>query len=181
MENLTELPNPIEKEISSEEKYLISEMKLKMKIMTTLAYKDSVFERMYPVRIQVNSCIKSCYDDLGDIQSLQGLDQNPQKLKILGKCVKDCRMAEEDMLHFYRNIDFMSLFKVEFCIKGCKKKGILKSGLNIDQFRTEKEHLDCYFSCYSRLDRRYRMYWKDKRNDILARYYGSGKLNNMYE
>lgn len=168
-------------QLGHHEESLISEMKLKMKILTTLAYKDSVFEKMFPIKKQVNSCIKTCYDDLGEIQTLENLDGGSQKLKVLGSCVKDCRMAEEDMLHFYRNIDFMSIFKLEFCAKGCQKGSILTKRFNLDSFETQKEHQDCYFKCYSRLDRRYRMYWKGKRDDILARYYGSGGLENMYD
>ena len=167
--------------MSDQEKFLISEMKLKMKMMTTLAFKDTVFEKMFPVKKRVNSCIKSCYDDLGEIQKLENLSGGNQKLKILGNCVKDCRMAEEDMLHFYRNIDFMSIFKMEYCAQGCKKGSVLTKSLISNSFELKKENLDCYFSCWSRLDRRYRKYWKGKRDDILARYYGAGGLEDMYE
>ena len=156
-------------------------MKLKMKIMTTLAYKDQIFEKMFPIRKKVNTCIKNCYGDLGKIQTLKNLDSpSNQKLKILGKCVKDCRMPEEDMLHFYRNIDFMSLFKLEFCAKGCNKGSVLSKGLNADNWQLKSEELGCYFQCWSRLDRRYRDYWTVKRDDILNRYYGSGSLDDMY-
>lgn len=149
-------------------------------MMTTLAYKDTVFEKLYPVQKKVNSCIKRCYTNLGEIQDLQNLSQSSLKIKNLGNCVKGCRMVEEDMLHFYRNIDFMSIFKFEFCVKGCKKGSLLSQRFNLNNFETRKEEIACYFSCWSRLDRRYRMYWKDKRDDILARYYGQGAFTDMY-
>ena len=87
-------------------------------------------------------------------------------------------MAESDLLHFHKNIDFLSLFKFEYCAKGCKNGNLLLA--KSAGIKNEKDNVDCYFSCWSRLDRRYRDYWRKKRDDMIFRYYGAEVVSEMY-
>lgn len=149
-----------------------------MKIATTLSYKIENFERTFPVQKRVNSCVKSCYEDMGDIFAQSANDISKKKIDTLRKCAKECKMAELDLLHFHKNIDFLSLFKFEYCAKGCKSGNPLLMR-SADPKKTKKD-VDCYFSCWSRLDRRYRDYWRKKRDDLVFRYYGKDCLADMY-
>ena len=142
--------------------YQLAENKLRCKILTTLLYKDNHFEDYTKVKKVVNSCKNNCYQKL-DLNSPKTL---PEQLGKLKECVKTCVMPEEDLKNYYDNVDFMSIFKLEYCAEGCLKTS--KPGT--------ADRLDCYFNCYSRLDRRYRVYWLKHRNKLVNRYY-----NSLYE
>jgi hypothetical protein len=139
----------------------ISKNRLKTKILTTLLYKENKYEDYTKVKKRVNSCLKNCYDQV----DLDNLDQMPKSLKQLKKCSNDCKMPLLDVQNYFDNTDFMSIFKLEYCATGCFSNTEAGS----------PARLDCYFNCYSRLDRRYRNYWLEHRNKLINRYF-----HNLY-
>lgn len=131
--------------------------RLKLKILSTLMYKEKVYEDFSLVEKRKYLCQEKCYKklDLKQPDSLAGQTESLQS------CVKNCSMATEDVKNYLENTDFMSIFKLEYCADGCFSQ--TKPGTT--------ERLDCYFDCYARLDRRYRGYWLKHRNKLINRYY----------
>lgn len=140
----------------------IAKSRLKVKILTTLLFKEKYYEDYTPVEKRKYLCQSECYKNV-DLKNPETMEK---QLENLESCVKQCSMASEDVKSYLENTDFMSVFKLEYCAEGCFSN--TKAG--------STERYDCYFDCYARLDRRYRGYWMKHRNKLINRYY-----YNMYD
>lgn len=135
----------------------IAKSRLKIKILTTLLFKEKHYEDFTEVEKRKYLCQSQCYNQV-NLKNIQNL---PKQVQTLQSCVKECSMATEDVKSYLENTDFMSIFKLDYCADGCFSS--TKPG--------STKRLDCYFDCYARLDRRYRGYWMKHRNKLVNRYH----------
>lgn len=164
MEDQEKKENIVEKLISGfssedqfEIKKIMAKSRLKVKILTTLLFKENIYEDFTELKKKSYLCQSNCYQKV-NLKDLETLEKQTSKLQ---NCIRDCTIATEDVKNYLENTDFMSIFKLEYCAEGCF------SETKPDSI----ERLDCYFDCYARLDRRYRGYWLKHRNKLINRYY----------
>ena len=135
---------------------------LQQKILTVMYFKHQ-FEDLSAFKLERDKCVRSCYDS---------------EITGLSECAKSCSRPLEDAERYVDNIDFLSLTKLDGCSSSCKtqdretrQRALLAGKIPIDD-GPSSQYSECMWTCYTKLDRRYRGYWKEHLEKLRSRYYG---------
>ncbi|CAK56053.1 unnamed protein product (macronuclear) [Paramecium tetraurelia] len=111
-------------------------------------------------------CYSKCYDNNQVI-----FENSEEGIKKLSKCLTECKKQTKDLKQFLKNVDKLVYFKNQTCHSNCDQM----INYNVDQTYQEKisnkvNIYRCRWVCENKLDRRYREFWLQQRNDIIDRY-----------
>lgn len=110
-------------------------------------------------------CEKDCYKNINIDNKFQVDKDIAEELR---DCKTKCKIPKTDLIHFLDNINYLSENKMKMCTKSCKQK---ISDESKNGSSKEEVYDECMWICYNKLDRRYKEYWLDQRNDIVSRHY----------
>lgn len=112
-------------------------------------------------------CEKHCYSNV-DWKRIVTVDTADE----LRECKQKCKIPFTDLNHFLDNINYLSENKMKMCTKTCKKKTHTSFVPNTSDISSQmKTHDECMWTCYNKLDRRYKEYWRNQKEDIVKRHY----------
>jgi len=131
---------------------------LKIKIANMFVQKENEFEDTSVIEKRKFTCLESCYKDALTQGSSEGYSRAIIGLK---SCSNKCEVPSKDLEIYLKNTNFLSFTKLRHCASGCYKDYQLGSA----------EINNCYFECFSRLERRYKGYWLRHRNQLMQRYF----------
>ena len=123
-----------------------------------LSQKESEYEEYSSLKKLKYTCLESCYSKFDGNMKNSG---SGKAMNLLKNCTQECNEPCLDVDKYLKNTNFLSFTKLEMCAEACASENKAKSG----------PMRDCFFECFSRLERRNRGYWLRHRDQLIKRYF----------
>ncbi|KAL4485023.1 hypothetical protein ABPG74_020200 [Tetrahymena malaccensis] len=132
--------------------------KVHLKQLLTIMSKKKL-ENMLPIRKEMVLCEKNCY------QAVDFNNITDETADVLRECKVKCKAPLDDVIKYLDSINYLSENKMKMCTKSCKKKADAEKGNTLGVYD------ECLWICYNKLDRRYKEYWRNLKNDVIKKHF----------